>query len=62
MTIQIDYDAVKKVAAEAIIQRVKKVRCPEHGKYAVIVPNGNDFEVSGCCEKLINSVRAEFKK
>jgi hypothetical protein len=66
MDFKIDINAVQKAAAaaaaEAIIQQVKKVRCPEHGQYAKIVAKGNDkFEVSGCCDKLIANVRARLK-
>jgi hypothetical protein len=62
MSFKIDINAVQKAAAEAIIQQVKNVRCPEHGQYAKIVANGTtDFEVSGCCDKLIADVKARFK-
>jgi hypothetical protein len=62
MSFKIDINAVHKAVAEAIMQEVKKVRCPEHGQYAKIVAKGNDkFEVSGCCDKLIADVKARLK-
>ena len=66
MSFKIDINAVQKAAAaaaaEAIIQQVKNVRCPEHGQYAKIVAKGTDkFEVSGCCDRLIADVRARLK-
>jgi hypothetical protein len=62
MSFNFNIDAVKKAAAEAIVQRVKNVRCLEHGQYATIVVKGNgEFEVSGCCDKLIADVKARFK-
>lgn len=66
MSFKIDINAVQKAAAaaaaEAIIQQVKNVRCPEHGQYAKIVAKGTDkFEVSGCCDRLIADVTARLK-
>lgn len=62
MSFKIDTNAVQKFVLEAIIQRVRNVRCPEHGQYAKIVAKGTtDFEVSGCCDRLIADVKARFK-
>ena len=62
MSFKIDINAVQKAATEAMIQQVKNVRCPEHGQYAKIVAKGTtDFEVSGCCDRLIADVKARFK-
>ena len=62
MSFEIDINAVQKAATAAIIERVKNVRCPEHGQYAKIVAKGSDkFEVSGCCDRLIADVRARLK-
>ena len=59
--------AILKAAAEAIINRVEKTRCPEHGQYAHIVATGSTtsnmkFKVSGCCEELIEVVKAKLKE
>lgn len=58
--------AILKVTTEAIVKRVEEVRCPEHGQHAHIVASGSstsnlNFNVSGCCEKLIEEVKARLK-
>ena len=58
--------AVMQAAAEEITKRVRNVRCPEHGEYARIVARGRStkdikFDVSGCCEKLIEEVQRKLK-
>ncbi len=57
---------ILKAAAQAIIKRVESVRCPEHGQHANIVATGStpsniEFKVSGCCEKLVEVVKAKLK-
>lgn len=56
---------VMKAAAEAVTKNVAKVRCPVHGQYAHVVVSGSspsnlEFKVNGCCDRLINEVKAHF--
>jgi hypothetical protein len=58
--------AVLKAAAEGVIKKVRAIRCPEHGQHAKIVAKGRsggklNFEVSGCCAKLIQEVESKLK-
>jgi len=57
--------AIMKTAAEDIMKRVSNMRCPEHAQYAHIVARGrssNDmsFDVSGCCDKFIDTVKRKL--
>lgn len=54
--------AVLESAKKAIIERVGSVRCPQHGQAAKIIYKGHSldklsFEVEGCCEALIGTVK-----
>ena len=47
-------------------KKVGSIRCPEHNKSANIKGKGRSldklkFEVSGCCEKLINKVKLKLR-
>lgn len=53
--------AVERAAHEKIMHTVQGVRCPVHGQFAKIEPNGSDFKVSGCCEALIEQVKKSLK-
>jgi len=58
--------AVMQAASEEIASLVKNVRCPEHGEYARIVASGRsmndiDFEISGCCDKLVDEVKRKLR-
>jgi len=51
---------------DSIKKQVGTVRCPEHGTAPKIVCKGHNlnslsFEVSGCCEKLVDAVKARLK-
>lgn len=42
---------------DRVTEKLSKVRCPEHGRYAQVTAEGEDLEhlnwqVSGCCERL----------
>ena len=57
--------ALMQAAAESITNKVRSIRCPEHGKYAKIIATGRTpknlkFNVSGCCQKLIDEVTAKL--
>jgi hypothetical protein len=57
--------AIMQTAAESITEKVRSIRCPEHGQHAKIVARGRSsknltFDVSGCCEKLISEVQAKL--
>ena len=63
-------DALTKVVLGQVQEHVKRVvgsaRCPEHGSAAKITCKGHladqlTFEVSGCCQKLIDGVKAKLK-
>lgn len=58
--------AIYKQVEESIKKRVGTARCPEHGTAPKIVCKGHSldslsFEVSGCCDKLIDAVKAKLK-
>jgi len=55
--------AVLKTAAEAVLARLRRVRCPEHGQYASVTVSGTKvqnikFQISGCCEALVEAATA----
>lgn len=57
--------AVLKAAASEIQKKVGSCRCPEHGKAPEMVGKGRNldklnFEVSGCCDKLIEEVKRKL--
>ena len=63
-------EALTKAVLGKVQERIKKTvgsaRCPEHGSTAKITCKGRSadqlsFEVSGCCQKLIDSVKAKLK-
>jgi hypothetical protein len=58
--------ALEKAVLESVQNSIKKsvgsVRCPDHGESPKIVVKGRNldnlsFEVSGCCEALIEQVK-----
>jgi hypothetical protein len=58
--------AVLRSISDSIKKSVGSVRCPEHGKSPKIVCKGRSvsnlsFEVSGCCQKLMDTVRAKLR-
>jgi hypothetical protein len=58
--------AIMQSVSDSIKKSVGSVRCPEHGTAPKIVGKGRSlnnlsFEVSGCCQKLIDSVKARLK-
>ena len=59
-------DALMGVVMEAATQQIRRkigsCRCPEHGRTPTVIAKGRDvsklsFEVSGCCDKLIEDVK-----
>ena len=51
---------------ESITKSVGSARCPDHGQRPKIKVNGRNldslsFEVSGCCDQLINTVKKKLK-
>lgn len=57
--------AVFKTVSDSIRQKVGQARCPEHGSAPSIVMRGRDLNslqatVSGCCDKLIEAVKAKL--
>jgi len=57
--------AVFTSVAEQIKSKVGSVRCPDHGQSPKIICKGKSienlgFEVTGCCEKLIDSVKRKL--
>lgn len=58
--------AILRSVSASVKARVGSVRCPEHGRHPQIVGKGRSldalsFEVSGCCQKLIDGVAAKLK-
>lgn len=58
--------AVLENVASQIEQKVGSIRCSEHHQSPKIVGKGKSlnnlsFEVSGCCEDVMNKVKAKFK-
>jgi len=58
-------NAVLANVTEQIKKNVGSVRCPDHGKSAKIICKGKSldnlsFEISGCCETLINTVKRKL--
>ena len=54
-------DVVNKAAKDAIKKKVSSIRCPIHGQSAKVtfkrkLGSNMDFEVSGCCQQLIDRV------
>lgn len=57
--------AVLTSVTEQIKRKVGSVSCPDHGKSPKIICKGKSienlgFEVTGCCEKLIDSVKQKL--
>lgn len=53
---------VLQAATSEIQKKVGSCRCPDHGEFPKLVGKGRsvdklNFEVSGCCEKLIEEVK-----
>jgi hypothetical protein len=58
--------AILQSVSDSIKRNVGSLRCPEHSSAPKIVVKGRDlsnlsFEVSGCCQKLMDSVKARLK-
>lgn len=58
--------AVLKQVESSIRSSVGSIRCREHGQQPRILVKGRglkdlSFDVSGCCESLINDVKSKFK-
>lgn len=58
-------EATRKKIAEFIDRRVGDFRCPDHDKAPTIVVKGDDlenmaFEVTGCCNKLIQMTKEKL--
>lgn len=73
MKVTFDFDeskfeqAVLREAKAAIIMKIETVRCPEHGKAAVVTATGNSlselkWSIAGCCDVLITRVKVELSK
>jgi hypothetical protein len=58
--------AVFESAKQSIMKRVGSARCPQHGQQATIVFTGitsdkMNFNVSGCCQGLVDDVKAKLR-
>jgi len=58
--------AVLKAAAEGIVKRLESVRCAEHGQHPHVTVSGSNtsnmkFDVSGCCQPLIDAALVKLK-
>lgn len=58
--------AVLQSVSASIKARVGNIRCPEHGQTPRIVGKGRSldtlsFDVSGCCQKLIDNAAAKLR-
>ena len=63
-------DAIEKAALELVREHITKnfgsVKCPEHHLGAKIIAKGRNadnlsFDVSGCCQKLIDEVSKKLE-
>jgi len=63
-------DALEKAILQGIQESVRKklgaIRCPEHGQGPKVICKGRSvdklsFEVTGCCQNLIDTVLAKLK-
>lgn len=57
--------AAFQIAKDVITKKVGSVRCSEHGSGAKIVAKGSElsnltFNVSGCCDKLIEEIQRKL--
>jgi hypothetical protein len=53
-------DAALENVRKNLIAKIEAVRCPEHGQGAEAIgkdPGGINFEVRGCCDKLLEEVK-----
>jgi hypothetical protein len=58
--------AILQSVSASIKDRVGNITCPDHGRTPKIVGKGRSlntlsFDVSGCCQKLIDNVIAKLK-
>lgn len=58
--------AVLESAKQKIMKQVGSVRCPKHGQQAKIVFTGltsqnMTFDISGCCQELVEQIKTKFK-
>lgn len=58
--------AILQGVQDSIKKSVGSARCPEHGSSPKVVVKGRNldnlsFEVSGCCESLIDNVKKKLK-
>jgi hypothetical protein len=58
--------AILRSVSASIKDRVGNIKCPDHGQTPKIVGKGRSlntlsFDVSGCCQKLIDSVVTKLK-
>lgn len=58
--------AILKQVTENIIKALSSVRCPEHGKPPEVIVKGRtidklNFEIQGCCQKLIDLATGKLK-
>ena len=58
--------AVFETAKQTIMKRVGSASCPQHGQQAKIIftgltSNNMIFDVSGCCQALVEQVKSKLK-
>ena len=58
--------AVLETAKQTIMKRVGSAQCPQHGQHAKIIctgltANNMTFEISGCCQELVEDVKSKLK-
>lgn len=57
--------AMLSAVQDGLRKKVGACRCPEHGQYPKLMAKGRsldklNFEVSGCCEKVIDEVKRKL--
>ncbi len=53
--------------SDSVAERLRSIRCPEHGSVPVVVAEGSsldtlEWKISGCCEKLRDEAQKALKR
>jgi len=51
---------LQEVARKTAIERIKSIRCPEHGTSAKVKKSSTKFTCETCCDKLGEKIKKAF--